>query len=596
MLTFRQKAKHFLENEKAFRLGAMLTESSHPKTPRLSQVMQQSIEEGIRLLSDVDREVPPAAEKVFEGKEFRLLVDAMRKAIAGGRRVFFTGCGATGRLSILLEATWRRFWQQLKLNHIDLMNKLPDLEDSTFSVMAAGDHALVRSVEGFEDFTDFGKYQLNEGGIEKDDVVVAITEGGETSFVIGTAWKGLEVGASVFFVYNNPTEILREHVKRSREVIEEERITKLDLTTGPMGVAGSTRMQATSSELLVVGAALESALIAILEENLSPDEMAGLEIVCRKPGDYSRLFSTLVEQLRKPVALETLAKLTKFEQSVYERQGLITYMTDGFLLDVLTDTTERAPTFRLPPFRKCDDTVSARSWAFLKNPLHNTRDTWQQVLRRTPRGLDWTAETYRKLNAPEILQNDLPQLDNSEIYKFLIGNEPDPSRYEADDSALAMILVGDEVDALSAADHPFQLGFRQHAKSFKRTAVICIGPRAGNLQVDQLFHIPCDLPDSPLCLWDRLAVKLVLNTISTATMAAMGRVVGNWMVHVETTNKKLIDRGTRLIVELAGLSYDEACHALFEAMDDVAAQDKSTKDAPSPVALVIERLGLKDSS
>ena len=40
------------------------------------------------------------------------------------------------------------------------------------------------------------------------DVVFAITEGGETSFVIGTAWEGVEAGAKVYFVYNNPDDIL----------------------------------------------------------------------------------------------------------------------------------------------------------------------------------------------------------------------------------------------------------------------------------------------------------------------------------------------------------------------------------------------------
>ena len=43
-------------------------------------------------------------------------------------------------------------------------------------------------------------------------MVFAITEGGETSFVIGTAWEGLERGARVAFVYNNPDDVLRAHV------------------------------------------------------------------------------------------------------------------------------------------------------------------------------------------------------------------------------------------------------------------------------------------------------------------------------------------------------------------------------------------------
>ena len=60
--------------------------------------------------------------------------------------------------------------------------------------MAGGDFALIKAVEGFEDFTQFGAKQIESvlpSGVREGDVVFAITEGGETSFVIGTAWQGL---------------------------------------------------------------------------------------------------------------------------------------------------------------------------------------------------------------------------------------------------------------------------------------------------------------------------------------------------------------------------------------------------------------------
>ncbi|NOX56037.1 MAG: sugar phosphate isomerase, partial [Planctomycetes bacterium] len=263
----KRRAEQFVHRERAFRLGTLLTESSHPKTATLSQTIQQDARAGIRMLVSVDEEIAPAEAKVFLSAEYVRLVDGLTRALAGGKRVFFTGCGATGRLSILLEAAWRQFWQRLRSERPELAAKLPDLEDRVSSVMAGGDYALIKSVEGFEDFPRFGRYQLEEAGVAAGDVVVAITEGGETPFVIGTAWQGLESGAEVFFVFNNPAELLCRHVERSRQVIEEPRITKLDLTTGPMAVAGSTRMQATSAELLVVGAALETALKRILEQH-----------------------------------------------------------------------------------------------------------------------------------------------------------------------------------------------------------------------------------------------------------------------------------------------------------------------------------------
>lgn len=52
--------------------------------------------------------------------------------------------------------------------------------------------------------------------------------------------------------------------------------------------------------------------------------------------------------------------------------------------------------------------------------------------------------------------------------------------------------------------------------------------------------------------------KLVLNMISTALMIRIGRVKGNKMVNMQLTNDKLVDRGTRYIVEGLGVSYDVA--------------------------------------
>lgn len=56
--------------------------------------------------------------------------------------------------------------------------------------------------------------------------------------------------------------------------------------------------------------------------------------------------------------------------------------------------------------------------------------------------------------------------------------------------------------------------------------------------------------------------KLVLNMISTALMVRIGRVQGNKMVHMQLTNNKLVDRGTRYLVESLGLSYEQAGQAL----------------------------------
>jgi N-acetylmuramic acid 6-phosphate etherase len=52
--------------------------------------------------------------------------------------------------------------------------------------------------------------------------------------------------------------------------------------------------------------------------------------------------------------------------------------------------------------------------------------------------------------------------------------------------------------------------------------------------------------------------KLVLNMISTALMIKIGRVKGNKMVNMQLSNSKLVDRGTRYVMEGLGIEYTEA--------------------------------------
>lgn len=58
--------------------------------------------------------------------------------------------------------------------------------------------------------------------------------------------------------------------------------------------------------------------------------------------------------------------------------------------------------------------------------------------------------------------------------------------------------------------------------------------------------------------------KMILNMITTATMIKLGRVKGNRMVNMQLSNIKLVDRGTRMIVEELGLDYKLAESLLLE--------------------------------
>ena len=151
---FIDMAKEFVEKEKEFHLGFLPTEQSNPKSRTLEADFKASAEKGVACLQRIDRDVLEMLRKVMASPEYASLVAKTCETIANGGRVIFSGCGATGRLSILLESMWRKA--------IAENTSLAKYADSVESIMTGGDYALVRSVEFFEDYASFGRRQVQE--------------------------------------------------------------------------------------------------------------------------------------------------------------------------------------------------------------------------------------------------------------------------------------------------------------------------------------------------------------------------------------------------------------------------------------------------
>lgn len=560
----RVRAERFLREESAFRLGTILTESQHAKTRGLAEVTQRDTAAGVGLLQGVDRELPAVLAATLRGEAFAAWERDVEAAMRGGGRVYFTGCGATGRLSILLEAMWRKACAAEA--------GMAGYAGRCLSVMAGGDFALIKSVEGYEDFQEFGRRQIRGVGLgegespEGMDVVTAITEGGETSFVIGTAWAGLEAGAATYFVYNNPDDLLAS-VERSRLVIAEDRITKINLTTGPMAVAGSTRMQATTIELAVLGAGLERVF----------ERLAGREP--KRVEGYIAGFEALLDVLEAEGSVAAMVSLTEREATLYRRGGRVLYLADGLLLDILTDTTERSPTFSLPPFARVDQPEAPRSWSFVKDPSRGTPEAWERLLGRAIRGIDWRAEDYAAMGAPESVVRSPPALDRATILRFAIGCEP-----EAVASDLRVALRCDWDDAPALLDAAVDVVLHVGREAPEGALSIALPPPG-----DGGAGVAAMGAGESMGWSTHLAAKMALNTLSTATMAKIGRVVSNWMVHVTCSNKKLIDRGIRLLADQGGLDYQTAALRLFESIVAIE-QLPADRAKPSPVAHALDRL------
>ncbi len=589
-----EQAEKFIAESGQFRLGCLLTESSHPVTRELSYVARESTAEALKLLFQVDADVVSRMRELADSGRLVQIKNVVRDAILAGGKLFFTGCGATGRLSIQLDSTWRFFWKQqaekARAEGRDA-SKFEDLENRTFSAMAGGDFALIKSVEGFEDFTAFGGKQVGDLGIGKGDVLFAITEGGETSFVIGTAWKGLEVGAKVYFVYNNPDDVLCEHVIRSREVIEEPRIEKINITTGPMGIMGSTRMQATSSELCTMITILEMVCRDLLGEE---SETAADDFVNRLTELHAALMS---EELRSQ-----LAKFTETVVGIYGAGRKDNYFADRLGVDVLTDTTERSPTFCIPAFRKFDDPKADESWTYLFLPHEGAENAWTKLLNRPPRGLAWTDEEILALVGPEQAPRQyeiMRQIGTPEILRFRIGSDGLEYRQLNPGDGFACVVTEAEKDSLLRPGGFYRSMLEKARDGNAHASFFYLGRKASVEEVKAFaasWDVPANaiyltIPENDLLLdgLTRIGVKMMLNAMSTLTMVKLGRVLGNCMVALVPSNLKLIDRSTRFIMNLTGMDYDDACKSLHESIEYVQDRMLSGRTYPPVVALSVMR-------
>jgi N-acetylmuramic acid 6-phosphate etherase len=559
--------------------------------------------------------------------------------LKGGGRMFFTGCGSTGRLSIQLVSIWRDFWQRKVIHklvaadvsqpHLNSKQMEPphvgcyeqELERRALAVMAGGDYALIKAVEGFEDFTAFGRKQIDDLGVCRKDVVFAITEGGETSFVIGTAWQGVDSGAKVYFVYNNPDDVLCQHVQRSREVIVDSRIEKVNLTTGPMAITGSTRMQATGIQLAVLVTVLEMVVRELVLEcggkrSATPltgrgDESKGgvAASLCHRSPKESRvetqILSALAElhiTLKSPTVLTQLAKLVALEETVYRAGRKNNYFADCVAIDLLTDTTERSPTYCTPPFRKFDDPAATESWAFLYVPYPDSPAAWEHVCKRTPRCVEWKADDVQALVPDDKFTRTaeiISRISYAELMCFRIGLDGIKNRpLGPGDSAIGLVVEA-EKDSLLVPGGFQRTQLDAARKAGAMAGMIFVGSEDACREVGEFaakWNADCatvllPVPQTDLLLNGvmRVGLKMLLNALSTCTMVRLGRVMGNTMIWVVPSNLKLIDRATRYIARLADLDYVAANRLLFEVIEYVEPRMKADQAYPPVVGVSVLR-------
>ena len=346
----RKRAREFLREAHLYRLGNLPTERPHPATYALSDWARNDLGRAISVLKGIDLD----ALRVLESRaaDIQRLAEAVRSTLARGRRVFLCGCGATGRLALTLESLWRQ--------------ANPDSEQVQ-AFMAGGDVALVHSLEGFEDRAEYGERHLSAMRFLDGDLLIACTEGGETPYVIGATRAAAGISSNrPYFLYCNPDFALRREVERFRTVYDDRRIQKVCLHVGPMALAGSTRMQASTVLQLAVGAAL-----------LHPDVPVRVTL---------QRYRDLVEA----TDFGFLAAFVEREAGTYSEGRHVLYRVRDLGITVFTDTTERAPTFSLLPFQRNGAPVDSESLCYVVlDGARSPTEAWRGLLHRTARALDW---------------------------------------------------------------------------------------------------------------------------------------------------------------------------------------------------------------
>ena len=227
----------------------LITEQRNQASERLDEM---SVEEILHLMNQEDRRVPEAVAQALPqiAEAVGLMVDAWR---SGGRWIY-VGAGTSGRIAALDAAECQPTFG------------VPP--DRVVALIAGGEAALTRSVEGAEDDRSAAVKDLEDSSLDPGDVVVGLAASGSTPYVVAAIRYASQLGCPTFGISNNPG----SELAAAADVC-------IELITGAEVLTGSTRLKAGTSEKLVLNMLSTAAFTRLnkVYENLMVDLQAGNE-------------------------------------------------------------------------------------------------------------------------------------------------------------------------------------------------------------------------------------------------------------------------------------------------------------------------------
>jgi N-acetylmuramic acid 6-phosphate etherase len=184
-----------------------------------------STEEIVRVIHEEDHNAYAAVTAVLP--RITEAAEVLAHTLGGGGTWFNVGAGTSGRIGALDAA------------EIPPTFGLP--RHRVQAVVAGGEAALVRAIEGAEDAGERAVFELQERGLASGDSVVALSASGKTPFALAALEAAHEAGARTIAVTCNPESPLAEAAE-----------VPIVIQVGPEVIAGSTRMKGGLAQKMVM--------------------------------------------------------------------------------------------------------------------------------------------------------------------------------------------------------------------------------------------------------------------------------------------------------------------------------------------------------
>ncbi len=211
----------------------IVTEQRNQRTMDIDTLSTTEI---LQRINEEDRRVPEAVGETIP--EIAAAVDIVTEQLRKGGTLYYVGAGTSGRLGVLdaseCPPTFRADPEQIQ------------------GIIAGGREALVRSIEGAEDYEEDGAKALQERGVSVSDVVCGIATSGRTPYVLGALKYAMERDIPTIALICNPV----EHLEVEADVL-------INPVVGPEVVTGSTRMKAGTATKLVLNMITTTAMIKL---------------------------------------------------------------------------------------------------------------------------------------------------------------------------------------------------------------------------------------------------------------------------------------------------------------------------------------------